>query len=133
PPAATEAGANLNVPPALTDKRVRQAMNHAVDRASIAETLFAGTAEQCLWALPSDAWADPAWFDMYQYDVEQARSLMAEAGYENGFDVNMYTIGGERLPQIRESTEAVMAYLNEIDIRVNLTTLEYSQWLESVF
>jgi peptide/nickel transport system substrate-binding protein len=133
PPAALKAGANLTIPPALRDKRVRQAMNMAVDRKGIAKTLFAGTAQESLWALPSDEWADAKWFTQYPYDVNKAKALLKEAGFESGFELNMYTIIGERLPQIKETTEAVAAYLRAVNIRPNLKPMEYAQWLELVF
>lgn len=133
PPAAIKAGANINPPAALKDKRVRQAMNFAVDRKAIAKTLFAGTAQESLWALPTDEWADPKWFSMYPYDANKAKALLKEAGVEGGFDLNVYTIIGERLPQIKESTEAVAAYLRAVGIRPQIKPIEYAQWLEMVF
>ncbi|MCW4386119.1 ABC transporter substrate-binding protein [Salinibacterium sp. SYSU T00001] len=78
------------VNPALGDVRVRQAINHALDRDGLAEALAAG------WGTPTtqifrqtSAAYDPSLDDRYPYDVEKARELLAEAGYPDGFTLAM--------------------------------------------
>jgi peptide/nickel transport system substrate-binding protein len=74
--------------PALGDVRVRQAMAMAFDRASIVEKAQNGLGNGSSQVFPED---HPAHVDgeddRYPFDVERARELMADAGYEDGFDL----------------------------------------------
>lgn len=76
--------------PALGDLRVRQAINYAFDRESIVEKLLfgKGTPTVQTFNLKGDAY-DPALEETYDYDVEKAKDLLAEAGYGDGFAVSM--------------------------------------------
>ncbi|HET7343197.1 MAG TPA: ABC transporter substrate-binding protein [Methylomirabilota bacterium] len=109
------------------DKRVRQAANHAVDRAGVnqAETLGLSRLTGSIvprvfqFALP----AEPA-----SYDPALARKLLAEAGYPNGFD------GGEfyPFPPYDSMGEAIVQNLAAVGIRSRMRTMEraayFTQW-----
>ena len=77
-----------NVP--LTNKKVRQALNMAVNRQELLDTIFAGKATPAYvsgWLPISEGW-NPEWatrFDsLYGYNPAKARELLKEAGYEGG-------------------------------------------------
>lgn len=76
--------------PALADVRVRQAINHAIDRPALLEAIALGHGTVTTQVFPptSDAY-DEALDDRYPYDVETAKELMAEAGYADGFAITM--------------------------------------------
>lgn len=76
--------------PELGDVRVRQAINHAIDRPAMLEAvaLGHGTVTTQVFPASSDAY-DGALDERYPYDVEKAKSLMAEAGYADGFALTM--------------------------------------------
>jgi peptide/nickel transport system substrate-binding protein len=87
---------NVNVPfiyflylnmkhPQLQDLRVRQAINHAVDREGLARDVYRGTGRAEYGMLSPGTWAYDPNFRMYEYDVEKAKALMAEAGKGAGF------------------------------------------------
>jgi peptide/nickel transport system substrate-binding protein len=83
---------NAKVP--WLDKRVREAMNLAVNRQAIVEHLFLGEAQvNTVPIIPSwvKEFGNPAW-KPYPYDPARAKRLLAEAGYPNGF-----TASGERI------------------------------------
>jgi peptide/nickel transport system substrate-binding protein len=73
--------------PALADVKVRQAINYAIDRASIVAALnpdgFADPTSQM--AVPQQEGFDPALDTIYPYDPVKARQLLAEAGFGGGF------------------------------------------------
>lgn len=78
------------VNPAMGDVRVRQAINHALDRDSLVQALAGGyaTATTQIFSVNSDAYS--AKLDKrYPYDVEKAKDLLAEAGYPDGFTLVM--------------------------------------------
>jgi peptide/nickel transport system substrate-binding protein len=84
-----------SIVPALADVRVRQAMNMAFDREAIRENLNGGlgvvssqpfTLGQPMYQEGGD--------DRYPYDPEEARDLLAEAGYPDGFEITIPTHAG---------------------------------------
>jgi len=99
----------------LTDIRVRQAMNHAVNKPEIAEFLMGGGVSGAL----STA-CHPVQFgcvqdvQRYEYDPDRARALLAEAGYADGFELELWAY------RERPVSEAVMANLEAVGIDVNL-------------
>jgi peptide/nickel transport system substrate-binding protein len=78
--------------PALKDVRVRQAINHAFDRAALLKALQKGhgTVTTQIFPVRSGAY-DPALDSRYPYDPAKAKALLAEAGYPNGFTLAMPT------------------------------------------
>ena len=104
------------------DKRVRQAMNYAVDKETIVEILFHGMATPAGGDLPLLEWLD---IKPYPYDPKKAKKLLAEAGYPNGFSVTMKTYAttpGAELPIVGE---AIAMYWKEIGINVKLVPTDY--------
>lgn len=70
----------------LSNLKVRQAINDAVDRAGLAQGLGGGSAVPTdEFALPGATGYDPAAASTYSYDVAKAKSLLAQAGYGSGF------------------------------------------------
>jgi peptide/nickel transport system substrate-binding protein len=68
-------------PDLLGDVRVRQALIYATDRAEVNELLYGGRSEiQTQWVPPGHPAYDPTLVDLYRYDVDKARALLAEAG-----------------------------------------------------
>ncbi len=99
----------------LTDIRVRQAMNHAVNKPEIAEFLMGGGASEAIYTA-----CHPVQFgcvqdvERYEYDPDRARELLAEAGYPDGFSLDLWAY------RERPKAEAIMAVLEEIGIDINL-------------
>ncbi|MDR1388322.1 MAG: ABC transporter substrate-binding protein [Propionibacteriaceae bacterium] len=72
--------------PALGDIRVRQAINYALDRETIATALLGATGRPTTQTVNGVGYV-PALDDYYAYDPDKARSLLAEAGYADGLDL----------------------------------------------
>ena len=82
-------GFNVEKKP-FTDKRVRQAFNHAVNKDAIVRDILKGTGVPAVGPLLPGTWAaDPA-LRRYAYDPAAAKRLLAEAGYPNGFEVDVW-------------------------------------------
>jgi peptide/nickel transport system substrate-binding protein len=112
--------------PALRDKRVRQALNMAVDRTSILKNLFAGrgqllnsvTAKQVTNAV------DPGSFP---YDPGKAKQLLAEAGFGNGFELSLWQSIG-RWSQSEETAQVIAGFFDRIGVKTRLSTLEWAEY-----
>lgn len=117
----------------LKDPRVRQALNYAIDRKAMADSLLQGTAEPAFQVAPhANAAYDPA-NDLYSYDPGKAKELLAEAGYPNGFTMTVEypTSGsGNMIPQ--PMNEALQQELAAIGIDVKLKPVEWSALLGEV-
>ncbi|MGY2128544.1 ABC transporter substrate-binding protein [Blastococcus sp. SYSU DS0617] len=122
---------SLNVGEGPTaDLRVRQAINLAIDREGMATDLLADTAVPALSVLPpanSAAVPDP---DAYRYDPEEARRLLAEAGYAEGFSTVLTTStsgSGQIIPV--EMAEYIQANLAEVGIDAEIDASEWISYL----
>ncbi|GGD28521.1 peptide ABC transporter substrate-binding protein [Microbacterium faecale] len=111
--------------PALGDVRVRQAINMALDREAITESMLPGgygvPTEQIL--AEGQPGYDPDLVGRYAHDVDAAKDLLAEAGYADGFEMTLIcaeTVGN------CTSAEAVMGDLTNVGISVNLETVAVS-------
>lgn len=115
----TLADRNGAIAPPLADVRVRQAINMAFDTASILKfvDLGHGKLSDQIFPAGNDAY-DPDLEDYYPYDPKKARSLLAEAGYADGFDLVF--------PEVRPFAAfypIVKQQLADIGIRATFETL----------
>jgi peptide/nickel transport system substrate-binding protein len=112
--------------PAFKDPRVRLAINYAINREGIAKKIMRGFATPAgELSPPSYAGYDPALVP--RYDLDKAKTLMQDAGYENGFSVTMMAPNNRYIEDARIA-EAVAAMLAKIDIKVDLQTMPKAQY-----
>ena len=125
-----EIGINTKTKP-MDDKRVRQALNYALDRKRYAETIFKGAAIpiDLPWSESSPAF-DASKNNVYPYDLNKARALLQEAGVSS-FETDILVIGIAQ-PQLLAFTEIYQASLAEIGIKLNVKNLEQAVWLDLV-
>lgn len=109
--------------PALGDVRVRQAMNMVFDRQAIAEKLYRGHADPAyqIFREGSDAYLEDLTEDPYPYDVEAAKALMAEAGYTDGFTLQIPFMEGQNHDLLFPYVTEQLGQLNIAVEQVNLT------------
>jgi len=84
---------NGTIVKALGDPRVRQALNYAVDRNKIAAGLSVGEPGVPTDNPNNEQAVDPKYNKYYTYNPAKARSLLAAAGYPNGFSFTAYALG----------------------------------------
>lgn len=103
--------------PALADRRVRQAINHAIDKEALCQTLTGG-AGRLITTLVNPPNADPE-LSRYGYDPERARALLADAGYGDGFSL---AIDWSTAPDRGQIAHALVPYLEAVGIGVSAVT-----------
>ncbi|HEY6532357.1 MAG TPA: ABC transporter substrate-binding protein [Acidimicrobiales bacterium] len=102
----------------LDDARVRQAINKAIDREAISEAVFAGTADPATELWPEGhRFYDPSVADVLAYDVEAAKQLLQEAGYADGFSLDLYSMTALNLPDVAAVAKQQLA---EIGVTLNI-------------
>ena len=96
--------------PALGDARVRQAINLALDREAILQQVYSGvgTPTAQVFSVSSAAF-DPGLDETYAYNIEEAKALLAEAGYSDGFALPMPDVSPVYPDQQAAVTEALTA------------------------
>jgi len=109
----------LNPKTPWSDKRVRQAMAHAIDRKAIIDNLLNGIPNLWAWQAPEELGYDPA-IKYRAYDPKKAKQLLAEAGYPNGFEIKFYWPVAGRVPMSREICEAITSYFEAVGIKTQL-------------
>lgn len=120
---------NANMPGGepLQDPRVRQALNHAVDVQTIVDIVFDGEATALGGAFATSGEFGYSKVAAFEYDTEQAKKLLAEAGYPNGFPITLaYTAG--RYPKDQEVGEILSSYLSAVGLTVTQRPLEWGQF-----
>jgi peptide/nickel transport system substrate-binding protein len=113
-----------HVPWALPDaeraRKVRLALNLAVDKQAIMQQILGGlgTVLGAWLTFPTDAWATEAALKPYPYDPAKAKALLAEAGYPKGFEVTMNLTAWPGRGYLPDVGEAVATYWEKVGIRV---------------
>ncbi|HEY8264623.1 MAG TPA: ABC transporter substrate-binding protein [Methyloceanibacter sp.] len=112
--------------PAFKDPRVRLAVNLAINRDGIVSKIMRGFGTPAgELSPPGYAGYDPALAP--RYDLDKAKALMKEAGYESGFSVTMMAPNNRYIEDARIA-EAVAAMLAKINIKVDLQTMPKAQY-----
>ena len=113
-------------------RKVRQAMGIAIDREKLVSELLRGEgAPLSMWGWASfDHRADPSW--VWDYDPERAKQLLAEAGYPDGFDVEI-TPSIRGAPAEVEACEAVADMWQDVGINARLQRIPFNTLVEGQF
>ncbi len=116
----------------LDNDLLRQAISHAIDRGAIVDALYAGYGTVAKNPLPPSYLGYNDEVEGYQYDVEKAKEVLKEAGYEDGLEIDLWTMPVARpyMPDPETTAEIVQNNLAEIDITVNIVREEWAPYLE---
>jgi peptide/nickel transport system substrate-binding protein len=118
-------------PAPLRDLRVRQALNYAVDRETIARTLLRGLGRPAGQPAPSVSFGHDPTLEPYPYDPERARRMLAEAGYADGFPLTIEILTNA-FPADGLIYQAMAHYLRQVGIDVSLRVITFPQYLRNL-
>ncbi len=110
------------------DKRVRQAMNYAVDKRRIGKLLM-GTSVPAHGVLAPGAFGRDDSIAPYPHDPAKARALLAEAGYPNGFELDYVTLVDEEAEKLAVSLQQDLA---EVGITMSITQITFSAFADAI-
>lgn len=114
----------------FTDIKVRRAMYLAVDAEMVNDGTHGGFGKR---GGAQTNKLNPYYVDVLgdqKYDPEKAKKMLAEAGYPNGFEVNLRILSS---PSTRRTGEILVAQLAQVGITVKLEVMETGQWIDKVF
>ncbi|MDN5709527.1 MAG: ABC transporter substrate-binding protein [Planococcus sp. (in: firmicutes)] len=114
------------------DPLVRKAINMAIDKEEIVDAFYNGLADPATSPLPPSLWSHDESLEKYDYNVEEAKKLLAEAGLEDGFTTELHTMSNPRpyLPEPMKIAEAIQSDLAEIGITAEIVSSEWATYLE---
>ena len=117
-------------PNPLENLKVRQAIAKAINKEEYMETLFGARGEPAYLAGMHETMEgfDPAWpgryEDLYGYDPVRARELLAEAGYPEGFDIQVIASIHRTVPESALGPEVIAGYLQAVGINATPRIME---------
>ncbi len=103
----------------FADPRVRRAANHAIDKKILIDKLLGGAATPVSGVLSPESFGAKPGLATYEYSVEKAKALLAEAGHPNGFDVTLDAEGA-----FKDLAEAIGSMLTRAGIRTKVQVWE---------
>lgn len=116
----------------LQDIRVRQALNYAVNREGISKGLLGGHFSMATQTTPSFAFGWAPNLEVWPYDPDKAKSLLAEAGYPDGFEMTAEILLGTAsyTPQVYQQVAADFA---RVGVTMSLRQIPASQYARGVY
>ncbi|MBI3458212.1 MAG: ABC transporter substrate-binding protein [Candidatus Rokubacteria bacterium] len=120
---------NTTKPP-FTDPRVRQALNYAVDKGAIIQSVLFGAAD------PMDAPMAPSLFGYckvgaYEFNQAKAKELLAATGVKPGTKVSFIHPTG-RYVQDKEASQAIAGYLREVGLEPQIQTMDWPSYVRTI-
>lgn len=118
------AGKTLEQNP-LLDVRVRKALSLAINRPAIVERIMQGTVTEANQWMPAKTFGYNPDLKNIPYDPAQAKALLKEAGFPEGFQLTVH-VPGDRYPQAPETMQAVAQFWSRIGVKVQLEVLPWA-------
>lgn len=113
----------------LQDKRVRQALAHAFNKQEVIEGIYDNAGIEAVSPLAPNVFGFDDTLESPEYDLDEARRLLEEAGYEDGFSLTMYV--NDDNPQRVDTALWFQESLQEIGIELEVVQLEWGTFLET--
>ena len=112
------------------DKRVRQALNYAVDKESIVKNILLGLATVYDSPVPSSFFGHAS-IGAYPYDPAKAKQLLKDAGYPTGFKTVLISPSGRYTLDI-QMAQAVQGYLKDVGIDAEVRTMDWPTYIATI-
>lgn len=124
-------GFTVNRPP-FDNKLVRQALNHAIDKEGIIAAFYGGLAEPAKNPLPPALEGYNNDIEPYPYDLEKAKELLTEAGYPDGFEMELWAMPVPRpyMPDGMKVAEVIQSSFAEIGVKAEIKSVDWGTYLE---
>jgi len=115
----------------FTDKRVRQALNMAINKAAIIDAVFQGAGKAAKNPIPPTIWSYNEATKDYPYDPAKAKALLAEAGVKD-LKTNIWAMPVQRPynPNARRMAELIQADWAAVGVQAEIVSFEWGEYLK---
>jgi dipeptide transport system substrate-binding protein len=117
---------------AFQDKRVRQALAYAINMKGLVDIVFDGMGAVTGALIPASLWGHNPDLKGHPYDIEKAKALLADAGYPNGFETQIWALPVTRpyMPNGRRAAELIQADWAKIGVKAEILTFEWGEYVK---
>jgi peptide/nickel transport system substrate-binding protein len=119
-------GVNTKTKP-FDSVKVRQAISHAIDASALTKSVLLGAGLPQNQLVPKGMLGYREDYKGYAYNPARAKQLLAEAGYPNGFDTELWYATGYT-SSVKELCEAIQGYLQAVGIRAKIVVNDLPAW-----
>jgi dipeptide transport system substrate-binding protein len=114
------------------DVRVRQALNMAVNKPAIIDAVFNGSGKAATNPIPPTMWSYNTDIKDYEFNLVKAKALLAEAGYPDGFETNIWAMPVQRPynPNARRMAEIMQSDWAKVGVKAKIVTFEWGEYLK---
>jgi dipeptide transport system substrate-binding protein len=112
------------------DKRVRQALNLATNKDAILKAVYQGNGQVAKNPIPPILWSYNNAIKDYAYDPAKAKELLAQAGFPNGFELELWYLPVTRPynPDGKRMAEMIQADWDKVGVKAKLLTYEWAEY-----
>jgi len=117
----------------LADKRVRRALNLAVDRETISRTILSGVSSPVSQLATEDVFGYNDKLEDFPYDPEGAKILLKQAGYEDGLSLKAIVRSDPSVPESILINQVVAQDLSKVGVKIKFQAIPGTRWLGMYF
>ncbi|MBK3774251.1 ABC transporter substrate-binding protein [Azospirillum sp. YIM DDC1] len=112
------------------DVRVRRALNMAIDKKAVVDAVYQGAGVPAKNPIPPTMWSYNKEIEDYPYDPERAKKLLAEAGFPDGFETDLWAMPVQRPynPNAKRMAEMMQADLAKVGIKAKVVQYEWGEY-----
>lgn len=116
----------------LDNQKVRQALNHAINKEAIIQSVYQGFGQVAKNPLPPTMWSYNDDVKDYEYSPEKAKALLKEAGFENGFETELWAMPVSRPynPNARRMAEIIQDDWKKVGVNAKIVSYEWGEYLK---
>lgn len=124
-------GFNVTKKP-FDNKKVRQALSYAVDKQGLIDSFYSGLAVPAKNPMPDSIEGYNNDIKDYEYNLDKAKALLKEAGYPNGFKMELWAMPVARpyIPEGMKIAEVLQENFSKIGVDVSIKSVEWATYLE---
>lgn len=115
-------------------REVRVAINHAINKEKLINDVFNNMAKPATTLIPPSLWGYNENLEPFEYDPEKARSLLAAAGFPNGFKTTLWVMDAAReyFPKPLETAQFIRENLKEVNIDLEIKVFDWNKYLTKI-
>ncbi len=114
------------------DVKVRRALNMAINKQAIIDAVFQGAGKIAKNPIPPTIWSYNDDVKDYPYDPAVAKKLLAEAGYPDGFETDLWAMPVQRPynPNARRMAEIIQEDWSKVGVKAKIVSYEWGEYLK---